>query len=300
MPLNEEFELLADLEDDVVRLMEAHKERRKDWYFHELVPWERGESFADKPWDESQATVAPEVRTALVLNLLTEDNLPYYHEVIGRFMPNGSAFKAWNNLWTAEEGQHAIAIRSYLLTSRNCDPDELEDDRKQTMTNGYEPPWDSPAELFAYTSAQELATRISHRNTGKLTDDPAAFELMKKIAQDENHHFLFYRGMMSAILREAPSIGIQAIHRVLTNFEMPGTSMPRFLRRSIEVAKAGVYNLQVHHDNVLAPLLREWQIGDVLGLTPKAQELQEQLMALPEQILQQAERFERRLGIQPA
>ena len=140
MPLNEQFELLSDLEDDVIQLMAEHKERRKDWYFHEYVPWERGESFRDTPWDETQATVAPEVRTALVLNLLTEDNLPYYHEVIGRFMPDGSAFKAWNNLWTAEEGQHAIAIRSYLLTSRNCDPDELEDDRKQTMTNGYEPP----------------------------------------------------------------------------------------------------------------------------------------------------------------
>ena len=123
---------------------------------------------------------------------------------------------------------------------------------------------------------------------------------MRKIAQDENHHFLFYRGMMSAILREAPSMGIEAIHRVFTNFEMPGTSMPRFLRRSIEVAKAGVYNLRVHHDFVLPPLIREWGIGDLTGLTAKAQELQEQLMALPAQVMEQAERFERRLGIQPA
>jgi hypothetical protein len=73
------------------------------------------------------------------LNLLTEDNLPYYHALLEKYMPPTSAFSSWNHLWTAEEAQHAIAIRSYLLTSRNCDPYELEDDRKSTMINGYNP-----------------------------------------------------------------------------------------------------------------------------------------------------------------
>ena len=44
-------------------------------------------------------------------------------------LPKGGAFAEWTNLWTAEEGQHAIALRSYLLTSRNADPRALEDDR---------------------------------------------------------------------------------------------------------------------------------------------------------------------------
>ena len=94
-------------------------------------------------------------------------------------MPESSAWREWNSLWTAEEGQHAIAIRSYLLTSRNCDPVEFEDDRMATMTTGYLPNYEQPAELFAYTSAQELATRVSHRNAGKITEDETAFELMR-------------------------------------------------------------------------------------------------------------------------
>jgi len=232
-----------------------------------------------------------------VLNLLTEDNLPYYHALIERTLPDTSAFNRWTHLWTAEEGQHAIAIRSYLLTSRNCDPVQLEDDRKATMINGYQPKFDDPTEVFAYTAAQELATRVSHRNAGKITDDPAAFELMRNIASDENHHFIFYKSVMQAMLDQAPDLVLGGIFEALDNFQMPGVAMPNFLRRSIAVAKAGVYNLRIHHDRVVMPLLKDWNIAGLTGLKPAAAELQEKIMALPEQIIEKAEIFERRVGI---
>lgn len=297
MAINEKFELVESIDAHVETLMEEHKARRSHWYFHDIVPWERGESFRDKPWDVSQCTISENARTSLVLNLLTEDNLPYYHSLIEKHMPDTSAFQKWNHLWTAEEGQHAIGIRSYLLTSRNCDPDELEDDRMATMINGYQPSYDDPTEIFAYTAAQELATRVSHRNAGKITDDPAAYELMKNIAADENHHFIFYKGVMQAMLDQSPSTVLEGIHKTLSNFQMPGVAMPNFLRRSIAVAKAGVYNLRIHHDRVVQPLLRDWKIADLTDLKPAAAEIQEKIMALPDQILEQAERFEKRVGI---
>jgi acyl-[acyl-carrier-protein] desaturase len=297
MVQTEKLELVEAIEDDVSRLTDAHLDRRSDWYFHDLVPWERGESFRDKPWDVSQCTISENARTALVLNLLTEDNLPYYHALIGRTLPDTSAFNRWNHLWTAEEGQHAIAIRSYLLTSRNCDPYQLEDDRKATMINGYQPKFDDPTEVFAYTAAQELATRVSHRNAGKITDDPAAFELMRHIAVDENHHFIFYKSVMQAMLDQAPDLVLGGIFEVFDKFEMPGVAMPNFVRRSIEVAKAGVYNLRIHHDRVVVPLIKDWNIGNLTGLKPAAAELQEKIMAIPDQIIRKAEIFERRVGI---
>jgi len=300
LALNEQFELVEAVETDVLRLTEEHKARRTDWYFHDIVPWERGESFRDKPWDESQCTISENARTSLVLNLLTEDNLPYYHNLLEKYLPDTSAYKAWTHLWTAEEGQHAIGIRSYLLTSRNADPDELEDDRMATMTNGYQPTYNDPTEIFAYTAAQELATRVSHRNAGKITDDPAAFELMRNIAVDENHHFIFYRGVMQAMLDQNASASLAGIYESLSNFQMPGVAMPNFLRRSIDVAKAGVYNLRIHHDKVVQPLLRDWHIADLTGLTTKAAEIQDKIMALPDQIMEKAERFERRVGMAPA
>ena len=229
MAHTEKIELVEAIDAEVERLTAEHLARRADWYFHDVVPWERGESFREKPWDVSQCTISENARTALILNLLTEDNLPYYHALIEKHMPRTSAFTRWNHLWTAEEGQHAIAIRSYLLTSRNCDPDELEDDRKATMINGYQPSYDDPTEIFAYTAAQELATRVSHRNAGKITDDPAAFELMRLIATDENHHFIFYKGVMQAMLDQSADQVLGGIYRVFDNFQMPGVAMPNFL-----------------------------------------------------------------------
>jgi acyl-[acyl-carrier-protein] desaturase len=297
MAHSEKLELVEAIDTEVERLTAEHLERRSDWYFHDIVPWERGESFRDKPWDVSQCTISENARTALVLNLLTEDNLPYYHSLIERYMPQTSAFSTWNHLWTAEEGQHAIAIRSYLLTSRNCDPYELEDDRKATMINGYQPSYDDPTEIFAYTAAQELATRVSHRNAGKITDDPAAFELMRNIATDENHHFIFYKSVMQAMLDQAPDQVLGGIYRVFDNFQMPGVAMPNFLRRSVEVAKAGVYNLRIHHDRVVLPLIKDWKIADLVGLKPAAAELQDRILAVPAQIMEKAERFEKRVGM---
>ncbi len=297
MAKNEKFELVESIDTHVEKLMEEHNARRAHWYFHDIVPWERGESFRDKPWDVSQCTISENARTALVLNLLTEDNLPYYHSLIEKYMPDTSAFKKWNHLWTAEEGQHAIGIRSYLLTSRNCDPIELEDDRMATVINGYQPSYSDPTEIFAYTAAQELATRVSHRNAGKITDDPAAYELMKNIAADENHHFIFYKGVMQAMLDQSPSTVLEGIYTTFTNFQMPGVAMPNFLRRSIEVAKAGVYNLRIHRDRVVLPLIKDWKIAELTDLKPAAAEFQEKIMAIPDQLLLQAEKFEKRVGM---
>jgi acyl-[acyl-carrier-protein] desaturase len=297
MAINEHFELLRAVEPTVERLLAEHRARRVHWYFHDMIPWELGRNFKTEPWEESQCTINERARTSLVLNLLTEDNLPYYHNALERHLPDNSVWREWNGLWTAEEGQHAIAIRSYLLTSRNCNPYELEDDRMATMQVGYQPNWKHPAELLAYTSAQELATRVSHRNAGKITEDKVAFELMRQIASDENHHFMFYKGVMAAMLKEAPALSLEGIYKTMVNFQMPGVGIPGFLRRSIDMAKAGVYNLRIHHDRVLVPLIEQWGIASMEGLSAKASELQEKLMELPAQIIAKAERFEARFAM---
>jgi acyl-[acyl-carrier-protein] desaturase len=295
-----DLELVAAVEPVVERLMAEHRERREHWYAHEYVPWEQGRNFRAEPWEESQATLSPEVRTSLVLNLLTEDNLPYYHAEIAAHMPAGSALERWTHLWTSEEAQHAIALRSYLLTSRNCDPRSLEDDRLHTMEAGHYSGWRDLPALFVYTSAQELATRVSHRNAGKLADDPVAYDIMARIATDENHHFLFYRGVAAALLEQEPDSMLEAIHRVFTNFSMPGTSIPGFVRRAVDMARAGVYNLRIHHDRVLLPLIRDWGIENLTGLTARAREMQQKVMELPAAALRKAEVFERRMGASPA
>ena len=266
------YELLAAVDGDIERLMADHLEKRPDWYAHDLIRWEEGRNFVDEPWDESQCTVSPEVREALVLNLLTEDNLPFYHYAIASRAPEGSAIARWTRRWTAEEGQHAIVIRDYLMISRNCDPVKLEDDRVATVTKGWDSPWDDPLDIFVYTSAQELATRVSHRNTGIKADDEVAYEIMKRVAADENYHYIFYKGVISAMLKLDPSACIQSMRKVYENFNMPGTVVPRFRRRAAMAARAEIYDLRIHAEKIIAPVLREWKIDQLEGLTPEAEE----------------------------
>jgi acyl-[acyl-carrier-protein] desaturase len=200
-------------------------------------------------------------------------------------------------MWTSEEAQHSIALRSYLLTSRNCDPRLLEDDRLLTMEAGHSTGFADPAAIFVYTSAQELATRVSHRNAGKLADEEVAYGIMARIATDENHHFLFYRGVTEALLQADPETMLDAVHRVFTNFAMPGIVIPGFVRRAVEMARAGVYNLRIHHDRVLLPLIRDWGIENLTGLSARARELQEKVIEFPATVLRKAEIFERRMGM---
>ena len=287
-------ELIAAVDDDIERLMTEHLERRPVWYAHELVRWEQGRNYVDEPWDESQCTISPEVRETLILNLLTEDNLPYYHYSIASRAGEDSAIARWTRRWTAEEGQHSIAIRDYLLTSRNYDPSALEDERMATITKGWDAPWSDPVDIFVYTSAQELATRVSHRNTGLKTDDPVAYEIMKRVAADENYHYIFYKGIVAAMMLHDPSTCVSSMRKVYENFNMPGTVVPGFRKRAAMAARAKIYDLRIHAEKIIAPVLREWKIESLEGLTPQADEDREALIAMPGALIERAERLEKR------
>src|SRR3954471_22789484 len=73
-------ELHSDLEPVVTELFDRHLANAKEWFPHEFVPWSRGRDFGtDAPWDPDETPVAEPARAALMVNLLTEDNLPYYY-----------------------------------------------------------------------------------------------------------------------------------------------------------------------------------------------------------------------------
>jgi acyl-[acyl-carrier-protein] desaturase len=131
-----------------------------------------------------------------------------------------------------------------------------------------------------YVALQELATRIAHRNTGKaltdaLGDHPVAqagYDVLSRVAADENFHFLFYRDLTSAALEIAPSIVLPAIERQVREFEMPGTGIPGFKQHAEAIARGGLYNLQQHHDQILQPVVMKWwKIESLQGLTSEAE-----------------------------
>jgi len=294
-----QIELLAELEPVVARELDRHLGAAREWFPHEYVPWSEGRNFdgvlGGDAWDPSQSRVSDVARTALVVNLLTEDNLPSYHRDIYESFGADGAWGTWIGRWTAEEGRHGMAIRDYLLTTRAVDPVALERERMGHMTQGFASPYELDVlHTVAYVSFQELATRISHRNTGRHTHDPMCEQLLTRIAQDENLHMVFYRNVLAAALELAPDETMQAVWDVVSTFQMPGNTIDGFTRRSVQIAMAGIYDLRIHRDEVLAPVLRSWGVWDRGGLSSEGEQAREKLGSHFEELDRQAARFEER------
>ena len=278
--------LFRDLEPVAARLLERHLAAAKEWFPHELVPWSRGRDFeADYEWDPAEVDLEPAVRSSLFVNLLTEDNLPYYFRTIESMFGRHSVWGEWSKRWTAEEGRHSIVIRDYLTVTRAIDPVALERARMAQVATGQVPEPDDPRDGIVYVALQELATRIAHHNTGKVLDDRAGYEVMKKVASDENRHYLFYRDLVSAALELDPSGMVVAIERQVREFEMPGTGIVDFQSHAHAIARAGIYDLELHHDQILVPVvLRHWGIEELEGLRPEAEVARDALLRRIERI----------------
>jgi len=256
------------------RLYDRHDATAKEWFPHELVPWSRGrDAVPGETWDADEVAMPDGVRSALFVNLLTEDNLPYYFRTIEALFGADSVWGAWVRRWTAEEGRHSIVIRDYLTVTRSVDPVELERARMHQVSAGITPDPQTPVDGLVYVALQELATRIAHRNTGKLLEDRAGYEVMARVASDENLHFLFYRDLVTAALEVDPSATVIAIERQVRDFEMPGVGIVDFADHANAIAKAGIYDLQLHHEQILQPVvMRHWAIEELTGLSPEAEE----------------------------
>jgi acyl-[acyl-carrier-protein] desaturase len=288
--------LIRDLEPVVAVELERHLAIQKNWYPHEYVPWSEGRDFAGPlngdAWEAKDSRLSSVAQDSLILNLLTEDNLPSYHTEITLSMGRDGAWGNWIERWTAEEGRHAIVIRDYLMATRGVDPYELEDLRMAHMSLGYQTPYENDMlHTIAYVSFQELATRISHRNTGKISDDPIAEGMMQRIALDENLHMIFYRNTLKAALNLEPNAAMRAITDVVTNFDMPGANMPGFGRKAVQIALAGIYDMQQHLEEVIAPVLRAWDVFERNDLSGDGLVARDELTAFLSKTTEESNRF---------
>ena len=72
---------------------------------------------------------------------------------------------------------------------------------------------------------------------------------------------------------------VEAIKRQTLKFEMPGAGIPDFAQHSKAIAGAGIYDLALHHDLILKPvILGHWDIANRRGLTPSAAAARDRLV----------------------
>jgi acyl-[acyl-carrier-protein] desaturase len=168
------------------------------------------------------------------------------------------------------------------------------------VNRGFSPGQNRQGDLFAenlfdsvlYVTFQELATRISHRNTGKACNEEIANQLLAKISADENLHMIFYRDVSEAGLEIAPNQAMHSLHRVLRNFRMPGFTVPEFRRKAVMIAVGGVYDPRIHLDEVVMPVLKKWRIFEREDFTGEAAALRDDLAVLIEESEAACDKFE--------
>jgi acyl-[acyl-carrier-protein] desaturase len=295
-------EILGELAPIAEKLLERHLANAREWFPHEYVPWGLGRDFnADWVWTRDEAPMDEGVRSALLVNLLTEDNLPHYFRAIEQAFGEKDVWREWGRRWTAEEGRHSIVIRDYLTVTRSVDPVALERGRMAQVTAGWESPFDSVHHTLAYTSLQELATRVSHSNTGRMLSDDRGRKLMARVAGDEALHHVFYRDLMLALIELDPSQSVIVIDEIVRNFVMPGTAITDFSRHAKAIAAAGIYDFASHHASVLVPVVIEsWRLDTLEGLDGEAEQARQRCIAHIDRVGRIAERVGDRAAVQNA
>jgi acyl-[acyl-carrier-protein] desaturase len=298
-----DLQLLHELEPVVEKYLNRHISMHKNWNPHDYIPWSDGKNFyalGGQDWDPEQSKLSDVAQVAMVQNLVTEDNLPSYHREIAMNFGMDGAWGQWVNRWTAEENRHGMALRDYLVVTRAVDPVELELLRLEVVNRGFSPGQNHQGEYFAerltdsviYVTFQELATRVSHRNTGKACNEPVADQLMAKISADENLHMIFYRDVSEAAFEIAPDQAMKSLHLVLRHFKMPGFLVPEFRRKAVVIAVGGVYDIRIHLEEVVKPVLKKWRILERTDFTGEAAWMQEDLGNLMVELEAECDRFD--------
>ena len=103
--------------------------------------------------------------------------------------------------------------------------------------------------------------------------------MLARVALDENLHMLFYRNLLSAAIDIEPNAAMVAIKDVVTNFQMPGAEMPGWGRKSVQIALAGIYDPKSHLEDVVAPVLRAWNIFTREDFTAEGAQARDELAA---------------------
>ena len=226
--------ILHELEPIAEANLNRHLSVAIEWHPHDSCPGTRRQfrEMGGVDWAPEQSRLSEVAKAAMITNLLTEDNLPSYHRQAADDFSLDGAWGTWVGRWTAEEnrtGSRSATISSSPRRRPGGAGAGAHGSHDQGVRSTAEEEARHKTDFLlsvAYVTFQELATRISHRNTGKVCNDPIADRMLQRIATDENLHMIFYRNTCGAALDLTPDQAIEAIADVVENFRMPGRACP--------------------------------------------------------------------------
>ncbi|MFN8191544.1 MAG: acyl-ACP desaturase [Nocardioidaceae bacterium] len=70
---------------------------------------------------------------------------------------------------------------------------------------------------------------------------------------------------------------MRAIADEVIGFQMPGSVIPGFARKAAQMARAGIYDLRIHHDDIVMPLVRQWRLFELDNLDEEGERARDEL-----------------------
>jgi len=256
--------LILELEPVVDQNLTRHIQTEELWYAHDYVPFDKGENFAflgGKDWEPSDMTLPRHITDALEILLITKDNLAGYHrELVFHFILE-ERWGRWIGRWTAEEHLHAVALRNYLVVTREIDPAANEDVRVEHVMKGYRADTYSQLETLAFMSFFERAHAVFCRNLAAQIEEPALKRLVGRIARDEERHEEFFANLVEHCLKNQREETVAAIAKRAAELDVIGGDIDAYADKRKAVAGAGIFDESTLR-TVISDRIKAWGLAD--------------------------------------
>jgi acyl-[acyl-carrier-protein] desaturase len=266
--------LTLELEPLVESLIAHHLATENLWFGHDYVPFDRGENFAflgGRDWEPSDATLPRVITDACEILLILKDNLAAHHRELVEHFILEDYWGRWLGRWTAEEHQHAIALRQYFVVTREIDPVENEEVRVQYVMKGYRGDMYTQVETLVYMALSERSFAVFCSNLAAQIEEPILAGLIDRIARDEKRHEEFFASLVARCLEYTRDETIAAIAARAADLGVLGADIDAYADKRKNVADAGIFGepqlRQVISDRITAwgvadePQLRQFVVG---------------------------------------
>jgi len=312
IPVNTpQFEVIKSMEGFVAEnLGSLLKPVEESWQPSDFLPDMTKEDWREQlaEFRTRGANLSDEVLVVLVGDMITEEALPTYQTWLNRLEgvtdvtgASDSPWAQWSRGWTSEENRHGDLLNKYLYLTGRVDMRAVETTIHHLINNGFNPQTENdPYMGFVYTSFQERATKISHRNVGVLAGKAGEERLHKicgLIAGDEARHEKAYKLFMSKVFEMDPKRALLAFAKMMkSKIVMPahlmqdGRDKDIFAKFSNVAHGIGVYTARDYAD-IIEALVREWNVETLKGLSDASAKAQEYLCTLANRYRNLAERF---------
>ena len=199
--------------------------------------------------------------------LIQKDNLAAYHrEFVFSFILE-EKWGRWLGRWTAEEHLHAIALRNYLVVTREIDPAANEDVRVEHVMKGYRADTYSQIERLVFMAFHERAYAVYCRNLEAQIDEPVLSGLIGRIAKDEERHEEFFHNLVAHLLGSSREETIEAIARRVADFDVVGADIDAYQDKVRNIADAGIFD-EATLRQVISDRIAAWGLADEPQLRP--------------------------------